>query len=48
MITIKIGGSVVDELHSSHKSQTSRELQSQEGTILVHGGERKLPRFVSN
>ena len=57
MITIKIGGSVVDDLHASAISDIKRVAES-EGMILVHGGGKevtrvceqlgKRPRFVTS
>ena len=37
MITIKIGGSVVDDLHPSVVADIKKVVE-QEGVILVHGG----------
>ena len=37
MITIKIGGSVVDNLHPTTISDI-KKVAEQEGVILVHGG----------
>ena len=37
MITIKIGGSVVDNLHPSTISDI-KKVAEEEGVILVHGG----------
>ena len=57
MITIKIGGSVVDEIHPSTISDIKRVSQC-EGVIIVHGGGKavtrvceqmgKEPRFVTS
>lgn len=57
MITIKIGGSVVDELHPSAISDI-KEVARYEGVVLVHGGGKevssvceqmgKQPRFVTS
>ena len=44
MITIKIGGSVVDELHSSTISDLKKVLQK-EKIILVHGGGKEVTRI---
>ncbi len=57
MITIKIGGSVVDDLHKSTMTDIKR-ISGQEGVILVHGGGKDVtkvseqlgikPRFVTS
>ena len=57
MITIKIGGSVVDNLHSSTIADIKKVSQS-EGIILVHGGGKEVtkvceqlgkePKFVTS
>ena len=57
MITIKIGGSVVDDLHPSFISDVKKIAES-EGLILVHGGGKEVtsvcqqlgkePRFVTS
>ncbi len=57
MITIKIGGSVVDGLHESTMEDIKR-VSEQEGVILVHGGGKEVtrvsgqlgkePRFVTS
>lgn len=57
MITIKIGGSVVDDLHPSAISDIKKIAESQ-GVILVHGGGKEVtkvcgqlglePRFVTS
>ena len=57
MITIKIGGSVVDDLHSSTIADIKKVAES-EGIILVHGGGKEVtkvckqlgkePRFVTS
>jgi len=44
MITIKIGGSVVDELHPSTISDLKKVLQK-EKIILVHGGGKEVTRI---
>lgn len=44
MITIKIGGSVVDELHSS-AIQDIKNVSQREGLILVHGGGKEVTRI---
>ena len=45
MITIKIGGSVVDNLHPSFMSDLKRI--SGDGLILVHGGGKEVTRVSS-
>ena len=40
MITIKIGGSVVDDLHPSTILDIKKIVES-EGVILVHGGGKR-------
>ena len=57
MITIKIGGSVVDNLHPS-TIQDIKKISQQEGVILVHGGGKEVtkvceqlgkePKFVTS
>lgn len=47
MITIKIGGSVVDDLHPSTISDI-KKISENEGVVLVHGAEKKSPRFVNS
>ena len=57
MITIKIGGSVVDNLHPS-TIQDIKKIAQQEGVILVHGGGKEVtkvceqlgkePKFVTS
>jgi len=57
MITIKIGGSVVDDLHPSTISDIKKIVES-EGVILVHGGGKEVtkvckqlgkePKFVTS
>lgn len=44
MITIKIGGSVVDELHSSTISDL-KKVSQEEKIILVHGGGKEVTRI---
>ncbi|MDX1596747.1 MAG: [LysW]-aminoadipate/[LysW]-glutamate kinase [Nitrosopumilaceae archaeon] len=46
MITIKIGGSVVDELHPSTIADIKKVAQ-QEGVILVHGGGKEVTKVCS-
>ena len=46
MITIKIGGSVVDDLHPSAISDIKRVAES-EGVILVHGGGKEVTKVCS-
>jgi len=43
MITIKIGGSVVNDLHPSVVADIKKVVE-QEEVILVHGGGRRLPK----
>jgi len=43
MITIKIGGSVVDNLHSTTISDIKKAVES-EGVILVHGGGKEVTK----
>jgi len=43
MITIKIGGSVVDNLHSTTISDIKKVVES-EGVILVHGGGKEVTK----
>jgi len=45
MITIKIGGSVVDDLHPSTISDI-KKIVEQEGLILVHGGGKEVTRIT--
>ena len=57
MITIKIGGSVVDDLHPSTIADIKKVAES-EGIILVHGGGKEVtkvceqlgkePKFVTS
>lgn len=57
MITIKIGGSVVDDLHQSTISDIKR-ISEKEGVIIVHGGGKevtkvceqlgKAPKFITS
>ncbi len=57
MITIKIGGSVVDDLHES-TIRDIKKISEQEGIVLVHGGGKevtkvsaqlgKKPKFVTS
>ena len=49
MITIKIGGSVVDNLHPSTIDDI-KKVAEQEGVILVHGGgkEVQMPSRIRN
>ena len=57
MITIKIGGSVVDDLHPSTIADIKKVAES-EGLILVHGGGKEVtkvceqlgkePKFVTS
>ena len=57
MITIKIGGSVVDDLHES-TIKDIKKISEQQGIILVHGGGKEVtkvstllgkePRFVTS
>ena len=44
MITIKIGGSVVDDLHPSTISDIKKIVES-EGVILVHGGGKEVTKI---
>ena len=46
MITIKIGGSVVDNLHPSFIPDLKRIVQ-REGVVLVHGGGKEVTRVCS-
>ena len=46
MITIKIGGSVVDELHPSTIADI-KKVSQQEGVILVHGGGKEVTKVCS-
>ncbi len=43
MITIKIGGSVVDDLHSSTISDI-KKIAEQEGVVIVHGGGNEVTK----
>ena len=43
MITIKIGGSVVDDLHTSVVADIKKVIE-QEGVILVHGGGKEVTK----
>jgi len=45
MITIKIGGSVVDDLHASTISDI-KKVASKEGVILVHGGGKEVTKLA--
>ena len=45
MITIKIGGSVVDNLHPSTISDI-KKVAEQEGVILVHGGGKEVTKVT--
>jgi len=45
MITIKIGGSVVDDLHPSTIDDIKKAVQ-QEGVILVHGGGKEVTKVT--
>jgi len=45
MITIKIGGSVVDDLHPSTISDM-KKIVEQEGLILVHGGGKEVTKIT--
>ena len=45
MITIKIGGSVVDDLHPSTISDI-KKIVEQEGLILVHGGGKEVTKIT--
>ena len=45
MITIKIGGSVVDNLHPSVVADIKKVLE-QEEVILVHGGGKEVTRVT--
>jgi len=57
MITIKIGGSVVDDLHPSTISDI-KKISEKDGVILVHGGGKEVtkvckqlgkePKFVTS
>lgn len=59
MITIKIGGSVVNDLHESAISDIKRVAQSEGGLVIVHGGGKEVtkvstqllghePRFITS
>ena len=43
MITIKIGGSVVDDLHQTTISDI-KKIAEQEGVVLVHGGGKEVTK----
>ena len=43
MIIIKIGGSVVDDLHSSTISDI-KKISEQEGVVIVHGGGNEVTK----
>lgn len=45
MITIKIGGSVVDNLHPSTINDI-KKVVGQEGVILVHGGGKEIGKSI--
>ena len=45
MITIKIGGSVVDELHPSVVADI-KKVREQEKVILVHGGGKEVTKVT--
>ena len=45
MITIKIGGSVVDNLHPTTISDI-KKVSEQEGVILVHGGGKEVTKVT--
>ena len=45
MITIKIGGSVVDKLHPSVVADIKKVVE-QEGVILVHGGGKEVTKVT--
>ena len=45
MITIKIGGSVVDDLHPSVVADIKKVVE-QEGVILVHGGGKEVTKVT--
>ena len=45
MITIKIGGSVVDDLHPSVVADIKKVLE-QEKVILVHGGGKEVTKVT--
>ena len=45
MITIKIGGSVVDNLHPSTIADIKKVVE-QEGVILVHGGGKEVTKVT--
>jgi len=47
MITIKIGGSVVDNLHSSTISDI-KKVAKREGIVLVHGGGKEVTKVTEN
>jgi acetylglutamate/LysW-gamma-L-alpha-aminoadipate kinase len=43
MITIKIGGSVVDDLHPTTITDI-KKISEQEGIIIVHGGGKEVTK----
>ena len=45
MITIKIGGSVVDDLHPSVINDI-KKVAGEEGVILVHGGGKEVTKVT--
>ncbi len=45
MITIKIGGSVVDDLHPSVVTDI-KKVREQEEVILVHGGGKEVTKVT--
>ena len=45
MITIKIGGSVVDDLHPSVMADIKKVVE-QEGVIIVHGGGKEVTKVT--
>ena len=45
MITIKIGGSVVDDLHPSVVADIKKVVE-REGVILVHGGGKEVTKVT--
>ena len=45
MITIKIGGSVVDDLHPSVIDDI-KKVVAEEGVILVHGGGKEVTKVT--
>ena len=46
MITIKIGGSVVDDLHPSVIDDI-KKVVAEEGVILVHGGGKEVTKVTT-